>query len=340
MSRTALAGSASLALACWTGGPNGPRIQVTIPPGATLTAAAESLHARGVIGSATSFRFLARALGKSDEIKAGVYEFVPHMPVLDALGVLTSGHEALRRLGIVEGLMLPELAEAVELQLGVAPREFIAAASDSALARRAGAPRPLLDGYLYPSTYLVRHGVTAPELVTMMVTEFERQWRRPWTARLDSLQMTRHQIVTLASIIEGEVLYPPDRKYVSSVYHNRLRRGMRLQADPTVIYALGRRRRLFERDYQVRSPYNTYLVDGLPPGPIGQPAAASLEAALYPAETRFLYLVAQPDGKHVFSRTYPEHLQAVRAVRQAGRAAAPSPAPRVLPTAPPRPPRP
>ena len=98
--------------------------------------------------------------------------------------------------------------------------------------------------------------------------------------------MTRHEIVTLASIIEGEVRYGPDRPYVSSVYHNRLRRGMRLQADPTVIYALGQRRRLYERDYLTGSAYNTYLIDGLPPGPIGSPTAASIEAALYPARTR------------------------------------------------------
>jgi UPF0755 protein len=121
--------------------------------------------------------------------------------------------------------------------------------------------------------------------------------------------------VTLASIIAGEVRYEPDRAYVSSVYHNRLERGMRLQADPTVVYALGRRRRLYERDYQTPSPYNTYLIDGLPPGPIGSPSRASIEAALYPARTRFLYFVARPDGQHVFSLTYAEHLRTIREIR-------------------------
>ena len=128
--------------------------------------------------------------------------------------------------------------------------------------------------------------------------------------------MTRQEVVTLASIIEGEVRYGPDRPYVSSVYHNRLERGMRLQADPTVAYALGERRRLFERDYLVRSPYNTYVVDGLPPGPISAPSTASIVAALYPAHTNFLYFVARPDGRHVFSRTYAEHRRAVADVRR------------------------
>jgi UPF0755 protein len=148
-----------------------------------------------------------------------------------------------------------------------------------------------------------------------MVAEFEGRWRPEWDTRLVELGMTRHEAVILASIIEGEVRYGPDRKFVSSVYHNRLERGMRLQADPTVIYALGLRRRLFQRDYRTPSPYNTYLIDGLPPGPISQPSEASIEAALYPHDTDYLYFVARGDGKHIFSRTYDEHLAATRDVR-------------------------
>jgi UPF0755 protein len=187
------------------------------------------------------------------------------------------------------------------------------------------ADAPTLEGYLFPSTYLVRYGVTASEIVAQMVAQFEGHWRPGWNARLDTLKLTRHQVVTLASIVEGEIRYAPDRPYVASVYYNRLRRHMRLQADPTVIYALGRRRRLFEKDYLRRSPYNTYLIDGLPPGPIGEPSEESIEAALYPATTDFLFLVAQPDGKHVFSRTLAEHLAAVRAVRAESRAPHPPP---------------
>jgi len=307
-----------LVLACRAGGPNGPRVQVTIPEGATLTAAAESLRANGVIGSTTAFSFYARLFGKSDEIKAGVYEFVPNLPVLRVLKVVTAGREALRRLVIPEGLMLNEVAAYVAQQLGIPAADVLAAARDSTLVQRVGAAQGVLEGYLYPSTYLVRHGVTAPEVVRMMVGEFEARWQPEWHARVHALRLTRREVVTLASIIEGEVRFGPDRPYVSSVYHNRLERGMRLQADPTVIYALGRRRRLFEKDYQVRSPHNTYLIDGLPPTPIGQPSSASIEAALYPERTGFLYLVARPDGKHVFSRTLREHLRAVAEVRRMG----------------------
>ena len=307
-----------LAMACRAGRPDGPSVQVTIPPGATLSTAADSLRAHGVIGSATAFLFYARLLGKSDEIKAGVYEFAPDLPALRVLNVVTSGREVLRRLVIPEGLMVSEVAASVAQQLGIPPADFTAAARDSGLVRRAGAANGLLEGYLYPSTYLLRHGATAPEIVRMMVAEFEARWQPEWNARLQALGFTRQEIVTLASIIEGEVRFGPDRPYVSSVYHNRLGRGMRLQADPTVIYALGRRRRLFEKDYQVRSPHNTYLIDGLPPTPIGQPSSASIQAALYPERTGFLYLVARPDGKHVFSRTLREHLRAVAEVRRMG----------------------
>ncbi|UCF41505.1 MAG: endolytic transglycosylase MltG, partial [Gemmatimonadota bacterium] len=136
-----------------------------------------------------------------------------------------------------------------------------------------------------------------------------------WTLRLDQLGMTRHEIVTLASIIEGEAPHEADRPYVSSVYHNRLERGMRLQADPTVIYALGGWRRLSRDDLAVQSPYNTYRVNGLPPGPINQPSTASIVAALYPAPSEYLYFVADASGRHYFTHTYRQHLSMIRQIR-------------------------
>jgi UPF0755 protein len=295
---------ATLVLAAACGAPAGPRVQVRIPEGATLSSATDTLLAHGVLDSPRWFKIYARLLGKADEIKAGVYDLRPGLSVPQLVGLLSTGRAALRRLVVPEGLMLTEVAATVSQQLGIPADQFLRAA-------RAGS----LEGYLYPSTYLVRFGATAPEIVQQMRAEFDAHWHPEWNARLDSLKLTRDQIVTLASIIEGEVRYPPDRPFVSSVYHNRLKQGMRLQADPTVIYALGRRRRLFEKDYLYRSRYNTYLIDGLPPGPIGQPSEASIHAALYPAKSDFIFFVAQPDGKHVFSRTLREHVNAINAAR-------------------------
>lgn len=301
---------------CSTSNEDNGTIRLTIPRGATLTAVAETLVAHDVIRSQKLFRLYATVSGRQRAIQAGTYEFPQTTSMRRVLTTLVSGGEVLERLVLPEGLMLGEVAEWVSQQVDIDPDSFLVACRDPELLARIGAPVETLEGYLYPSTYYVRVSASAREVVRHMVDEFEARWRAEWDVRAHELGMSRHEVVILASIIEGEVRYDPDRKYVSSVYHNRLARHMRLQADPTVIYALGRRRRLYQRDYQIRSPYNTYLIDGLPPGPICQPSEASLEAALFPANTDFLYFVAGPDGRHVFSRTYREHLAAIRQVRQ------------------------
>jgi UPF0755 protein len=308
--------------ACGPGTPRQPAeiVQFTIPRGATLAAVADSLHAAGLVASPRLFRFYATVSGRARAVRAGTYDVSRSASVRRVLAILVSGRPALRRVVVQEGLMLTETAESIAAQLGVPAESVLAAEHDDSLRAVLGVERPTLEGYLYPSTYFVRTDATARDVVRLMVSEFERRWRPAWNDRLCALGMTRDEIVTLASIIEGEVRLDADRAYVSSVYHNRLRRGMRLQADPTVIYALGRRRRLYERDYQTPSPYNTYLIEGLPPGPVDSPSEASIQAALYPASTPFLYFVARPDGQHVFSRTYAEHLQTIRDIR-AGRPA-------------------
>ncbi len=305
----------AVASACGDANPPGEVERITVPRGATLSAVAETLSQRGIIGSPRLFRLYAKATGREGDIQAGTFELPQDASMRLILRTLVSGTEALETLTLPEGLMLSELPSLVQRQLGIDPDSFLVAARDSKLLRQLGITAETLEGYLYPSTYYVTVTATARDLVSQMVAEFEDRWRPEWNARLEEIGMTRHEIVILASIIEGEVRYGPDGKFVSSVYHNRLARGMRLQADPTVIYALGRRRRLYQRDYRTPSPYNTYLINGLPPGPITQPSEASLEAALYPHNTNYLYFVARPDGKHVFSRTHREHLDATRDVR-------------------------
>jgi UPF0755 protein len=302
--------------ACASPPPSGEPVRVTIPRGASLAAVADTLHAHGVIRSPRRFRLYATLMGRDRAIQAGIYDLHRDRPVREVLAALVSGRAAFQRLVIPEGLMLSEIAGEVERQLGIPSDTFLAAAGDSALLARVAPPgTPSLEGYLYPSTYFVPLPATAPALAAQMVGQFEEAWQSAWNARLDALGMTRHALVTLASIIEAEVRHDRDRPFVSSVYHNRLRAGWRLQADPTVIYALGRRRRLYEKDYLYPSPYNTYLIDGLPPGPIGQPSAASLEAALYPVDSGFFFLVARADGHHIFSRTLREHRAAVDRIR-------------------------
>lgn len=323
MSRVRTVHAIPLAFALATAGgcgappPSGEPVRITIPRGASLAAVTDTLLAHEIIDAPRWFRFYAALTGRDRAIQAGIYDLHRHRPATEVLRALVTGRAAYQRLVIPEGLMLTEVAREVERQLDVPAESVLAHARDSALATRLAPGAPSLEGYLYPSTYFVPVPPTATAVVTQMVREFEDRWQPAWDARLDTLGMSRHAIVTLASIIEGEVRHDRDRPYVASVYHNRLRQGWRLQADPTVIYALGRRRRLYEKDYLYPSPYNTYQIDGLPPGPIGQPSAASLEAALYPAASDFFFMVAQADGHHVFSRTLREHTAAVARVRAA-----------------------
>ena len=315
MNRSAWLLPVLVSIACSQPSVSGESVRVTIPRGSSVSTVTDSLTARGVIGSARWFRMYTRLVGYERSIQAGVYDLPLRAKSSEVLRTLVTGRTAQDRFVLPEGLMLAEIAELGESQLGISQQDFLIAAQDSGLVERVGAGEPTLEGYLYPNTYHVSVGASALDVVRQMVSEFEARWRPEWDARLDTLQLTRDQAITLASIIEGEAQHPSDLRYVSSVYHNRLARGMRLEADPTVIYALGIRRRLFESDYRTPSRYNTYLIDGLPPHPITQPSAATIEAALYPRTSNFLFFVAGPGGRHVFSRTYREHIAAIRQVR-------------------------
>ena len=295
------------------------RIMVIIPRGTTYYQALDSLESRGLIKNRDWFSLYARVRRLPSNLKSGVYIFERDARWSTIVSALKTGRGLEVRFTVLEGMMGFEVAERARSWLGVPRDSFTAAMRDTSLERELGiGPSPAgVDGYMYPTTYVVPMRMRARDLVRLMTHEFVARWQPEWDARASELGMTRHEIVTLASIIEAEVRYRPDRPYVSAVYHNRLKRGMALQADPTVVYAHGRRlRRVWEKQLQIRSPYNTYLHPGLPPGPISQPSDSSLLAALYPAPIGYLYFVAQPDGKHIFSASYADHLAAIKRVRQ------------------------
>jgi len=294
------------------------RVMVIIPRGATYYQALDSLESRGVIGNRDWFSLYARLRRLPSNLKSGIYTFERDASWSTVVSALKSGRGLEARFTVLEGMMGFEVAERARSWLGVSREAFKAAMRDTALQRELGIRNTPagVEGYMYPTTYVVPMRMPARELVKLMTHEFIARWQPEWDARLAELKMTRHEIVTLASIIEAEVRYRPDRPYVSAVYHNRLKRGMALQADPTVVFAHGRRlRRVWEKHLRIRSPYNTYLNPGLPPGPINQPSDSSIYAALYPAPIGYLFFVAQPDGKHIFSASYADHLAAIRTVR-------------------------
>jgi UPF0755 protein len=294
--------------------------QLTIPPGSTLQAVADTLVAHGVITHSTWFRMLARIRRSDRRLQAGIYEFPRDERSWDVIDALVEGRGKLVRFTLPEGLTVREAAIVAERELTIPADSFLAAARDTAAMRAAGPAVPSLEGFLFPETYLVPPTVTAAELVAILARAAAATWTPARDARLDSMGMTRLEAVTLASIVEGEARAEEERAVIAGVYHNRLKLGMALQADPTVAYGIElktgvRKSRLYQRDYQFPSLYNTYLHPGLPPGPINSPGAASLEAVLYPATVPYLFFVAGSDGRHIFSRTYREHLRAIRGLR-------------------------
>jgi peptidoglycan lytic transglycosylase G len=295
--------------------------RVILPQGASFSAVTDSLEAHGVIAYPALFKLLARLRGVDRSVHAGVYEFPRGTSEWEVLNMLASGKKAALRFTVPEGLTIPEVATLAAERLGIPADSFVAAARDGkAATAQLGIRLPSFEGFLRPETYLLPADIDARKLVRIMAERFKTDWQPAWDARLDSLGMSQLELVTFASIVEGEARADDERETIAGVYRNRLRIGMALQADPTVQYAIllrrGRRKsRLFEKDYQFKSPYNTYLNPGLPPGPVNSPSLRSIEATLYPANVRYLYFVARPDGRHVFSRTYSEHLRAIRQIR-------------------------
>ncbi len=295
--------------------------RVTIPPGASFSAVRDTLAARQLVARPGWFTLVARVRGLDRALKAGVYDIRPGTSASAILSMMAQGREAMEQLTVPEGLTLTDVADLIQDQLGIDAEQLLAAAGDSTLIRQVSPTAKNLEGFLYPETYTVPASISARRLAQTMVVEFTRQWPSGWTARLDSLGMSRDEVVTLASIVEGEARVGDERATISGVYHNRIRLGMRLQADPTVQYAIQlatgeRKSRLFLRDYEFPSEYNTYLIDGLPPGPVSSPGSASIEAALYPADVPYLYFVADSTGRHVFTKTYREHLATIRRLRE------------------------
>ncbi|HKG95497.1 MAG TPA: endolytic transglycosylase MltG [Gemmatimonadaceae bacterium] len=323
--RAAAPAAAAAALCCLTtlaacggGGGSGAPIRVVIPPGSSMRAAAESLDRAGVVRSARLFRAYAGARGRDRTLKPGTYEFRRGASYADLLSAMTGGKAVVHTITIPEGYALVQIVPLLARTIEAPPESVAAAVGDTVLRRRLDVPTPTLEGYLFPATYKFSVGTTPRAAVEEMVREFEKRWKPAWNDRLQAMAISRHDIVTLASIVEKEARRPEERSVIAAVYYNRLKRGMLLQADPTVQYSLGKHvQRVYYKDLDVESPYNTYKHAGLPPGPIASPGAASIEAALYPANVPYLFFVAHPDGHHEFRTTFEEHRQARQAVERA-----------------------
>lgn len=324
-----LCGCAALLSACTGPSPDTPKAYVYIPRGATLVAVTDSLAAHHVVGSRWQFRLYARLKGLARRVRPGLYEFPEGERWATIVGALQSGRTHDFFFTVPEGLTVVEIADLAAERLRLARDSIRTAVRDSFLAAARDPELPVelgilvpprvkepLEGYLLPETYRVTYDETPRELVIQMARQFLQLWDTAWDRRAEELGLSRHEMVTLASIVEAEARIPSERPRIAGVYLNRLHRHMLLQADPTVIYALDKPvHRVLFRHLKTRSPYNTYLHPGLPPGAIGNPGRASLEATLNPQQHNLLFFVAKPDGHHMFSRTPREHADSVAVAR-------------------------
>ncbi len=294
---------------------------VDIPPGTAFSKLAHSLEERGLVSSARLFSLYARMTGQSQKIQMGEYEVRRDMSPHDILNVITSGKTRLYKLTIPEGYNIFEISEILDRSWAGRGREFLELVRDPVTVHAMlGEPAASLEGYLFPETYAVSKYMPVRQLLRMMVDKFKQVYAE-LASEADGMgaakAMSRQQIVTFASVVEKETGASTERPLIASVFYNRLKKGMRLQSDPTIIYGIWSEtgsylKNIRKSDILHPTPYNTYTVKALPAGPICNPGREALAAVLHPAKSEYLYFVSRNDGTHIFSETYKQHEKAVR----------------------------
>jgi UPF0755 protein len=297
--------------------------EVIIPKGSSVKAISEQLEKQGIIRNANVFAVYCKLSEKAGKIKAGKYILSSSMSVEQIVNKLAAGNAEVnsKRFTIPEGFELRQIAERLESEGLVNKDEFYAAIDkakfDYAFVKDIPNRDNKLEGYLFPDTYDVFKNATEEEIINKMLNRFNQVFTEEYRQRAKELNMSYDQVITLASIIEREAKLDKERKIISAVFHNRLKKNIKLQSCATVQYLLKEQKEVLTyKDLEVDSPYNTYKYAGLPKGPIASPGAKSIEAALYPDNVDYLYFVANKDGSHVFTKTYQEHLNAQNKIRK------------------------
>ena len=288
-------------------------VSIVVRPGTPFGRVAEELQDAGVISSTAQFKVLARLRGDAQKVHVGKYLFAQPATPNQVLDRLVTGDTIRLQLTVPEGFSLIEIARKLQELDFPDGASFLPLTSDKTFMRSMGIEAPSLEGYLFPDTYIFGIQTSSRQLIRTMVDHFEERMQAELLQKAKTLGLDRHGLVTLASIIQKEAGNNQEMPLISAVFHNRLQSGMRLQADPTVIYGLevfdGN---LTRRHLRETTPYNTYRMSGLPPGPITNPGIEALIAAANPAKVDYLYFVGRGDGTHQFSTTLQEHNAAVR----------------------------
>lgn len=296
-------------------------LTIIIPQGVSTKTIGDTLRTRGLVSNPTIFVWTARIMGYSSRLRAGEHTISHPMNIVELIRELAKGGSFDITITVPEGFTIYDIAQLLDDKMGIDTLRFYSVVRDRYLLDSLGIKAPSMEGFLYPETYRLPKNLTAKEIVLVMFRQFDEIWQNKIAHLADSSGMSREKIVILASIVEAEAHTASERPIIASVYLNRLKRRMLLQADPTTMYAI----RKFDTPLTLAdldttsSPYNTYYAAGLPPGAICNPGLPSLEAVLHPATTDYLYFVARRNGTHIFSKTLKEHHRAIQRVREGKR---------------------
>jgi len=291
-------------------------IEVEIPRGSTFRQAVEILRGQNLIRDKRIFLIAGRLSGADRRIRAGFYSLWTGKSPAEILKVLRMGKIIEYELKILEGDSLIEISEAFAKTGIISAEKFMERAKDSNFLSSYNIKAPSIEGYIFPDTYFIPKGMSAEEALDTMIAKMREKFTDKVTVRAQQLGMTENQVLTLASIIEKEAVVDSERGLISAVYHNRLRKNMPLQADPTAIYGIkSSKEKITLNDLKRKTAYNTYVITGLPPGPIASPGLKSIISALYPESVPYIFFVAQDDRTHRFSETAAQHAEAVRQYR-------------------------
>ena len=287
--------------------------EIQVTEGMSFKAISATLRKEGIIRYRGYFEIIGRLQGISRKVRVGYYGLNTSMSLWDVLDVLRKGRVIEYQVVIPEGYNLYQIGWTLSgTPLISDPGQFINLVKNKEYVRSLGVEADTLEGYLFPDTYYLPKGIKLEEIPRKMFLRYEAVFNSACRARAKELGFTEHQIITLASIVEKEAKVDSERKLIAAVYHNRLKRRMRLQADPTTVYGTKAWiTKVTAKDLRRPSPYNTYLHKGLPPGPIANPGEGAILATLYPENVDYLFFVAQGDGSHFFSKDFGEHEKAI-----------------------------
>ena len=293
------------------------KLEIEIPRGSTFRQAVDILYDRKLIRDKNIFMLVGRLTGADRKIRAGFYSIWSSMSPFDIFKIIRRGQIVEYEIKILEGDSLLEISEQFEKNGIMKKEEFINLAHDPDFLASYRIESKSIEGYIFPDTYRIPKGISPKDALGSMIDKMREKFSFEILARMEKMGMTENQVLTLASIIEKEAVVDSERPLISAVYHNRLKKKMQLQADPTSIYGIkSSREKITLEDLRRKTPYNTYQIKGLPPGPIASPGLKSIMAALYPADVPYIYFVSLDDRTHQFSTTAEEHIEAVKLYRQ------------------------